>query len=139
MAHINIQQLKSRKCDLEYALINLSDAKQALHYQQTCDMQNLQIKYDGEEELIDAQFEGMDETDYDKQIEKLTLKYELNDKRKNEEEQIRSKMSKKETDLNRHQEMMETQLEAVQAELENMQKARDKFIEQECAYFKNEK
>ena len=138
MAHLNIQQLKLRKCDLEYALICLSDSKQALHYQQTCQLQDLQIKYDAESELIAEEFEDMDESDYDQQIERLTKYYELKQKQQNEEDEIRNRMSEKEIVINRRQEVMETQLEAVNADLENMEKARDKFIEQECSYFKNE-
>ena len=138
MVNLNIKQLKLRKCDLEYSLISLSDSKQALQYQQTCELQDLQMKYDAENELIEQEFADMEEDDYDKMAEKLTKQYELTTKLTTDQEAIRSRMAEKETVVNRRQEVMETQLEAVNADLENMQNARNKFIEQECKYFKNE-
>ena len=126
----------------ETKLVKLSSEKVYFHSVQSNKLSDISAKYDTENELVEAKFEGelknldaSSEEYLETKQEELKEKQKLSNEQADETQKVQEETSKKEGEFDMLQESYQTRLEVLREDRRSAKETRDKCISEECSYF----
>lgn len=136
-AHSAIQLYKAKKSDLVAQLLTNSTTLMLKHKYSANDIARIDDKYRIEEDLVRNEMDGLDDKTSNEYLDLMAELQELKDDREREKTRVEEAAKEFEDTINRQNTTMESQIQAIDADLEGLKEMRKQDIESEFNYFQN--